>query len=420
MESSLAHPSKLSSIEETFLLSNLQSFLQSHNIEISPSPDEATSSISNLFSQLPESLKSEFQNQVQSHLPTVPLSLLLKQQTFISSAVTWTPFPDKDDYRVDAGHKYGGLALLDQEVVHKIRSVGTEILKELGKKLLSGNFNLTQISFPIRCMQASTALQNTLSTFQMVPFYITRAVAVADPLERFKLVIVSTLSSFIHTSTFEKPLNPVLGETQHGFLEDGTEMFSEQTSHHPPVSHFYIDGNGYKIHGYFNYTAKAGLNSVTVTNVGRRHFDFFDGYSAQVTCPEEVFSGTFFGAMRHESVGTMNASDNAGFACTINIGKIKGKPSDYVEGLVKNQAGDTVSRLYGTYLGYLEFDGVRFWDVRHVKPFKVEYTKRLLSDSENRKDVITLRQGKLDEAQVAKEELENLQRFDRKLRGKHT
>lgn len=310
--------------------------------------------------------------------------------------------------------------MLDSEIVSKIRSVGTEILKQLGKKILSGNFNLTQISFPIRCMQANTALHNTLNTFQMIPFYLTRAVGTKDLLERFKLIIISTLSSFVHTSTFEKPLNPVLGETQHGELEDGTQLYSEQTSHHPPISSFFIEGNGYKVHGYFNYTAKAGLNSVTVTNVGRRKYEFFDGYKAEVTCPEELFSGTFFGTMRHESLGTMQASDSEGHTCLINIGKIRGKPSDYLEGQVKKQDSDTICTLTGTYLGYLEFDRVRYWDVRESHPFSIKYTQVLASDSECRKDIVTLRSGDINAAQQAKEELENLQRFDRKLRAKHS
>jgi hypothetical protein len=398
----------------------MKSLLSSPDLSKEKSTDSDPDYLFTLFSKLPETDQNALISEYKSQLPELPLKYLLQQQSYIESALRWSPLAQSDDYRVEAASKYGGLTLLDSEVVSKIRSVGTEILKQLGKKLLSGNFNLTQISFPIRCMQASTALQNTLNTFMMVPFYITRAVAMNDPVERLKLVMISTLSSFVHTSTFEKPLNPILGETQHGLLEDGTELFSEQTSHHPPVSHFYIDGNGYKIHGYFNYTAKAGLNSVTVTNVGRRNFEFFDGYTAQITCPEEVFSGTFFGAMRHESLGTMTASDNAGNHCLINIGKIRGKPSDYLEGDLKNASGEVISKLFGSYLGYLEFDGVRYWDVRSTHPFKIAYTRRLLSDSESRRDIITLREGNIGEAQSAKEELENLQRLDRKLRGKHS
>ena len=346
------------------------------------------------------------------------LESCLKHQAVIESANNFNYIETKDNFRIEGANKSGGLSLLDQTIVSKIRSVGTEILKQLGKKILSGKFNLTQVSFPIRCMQANTALHNTLNTFKMIPLYINKAVNTFDHVERMKLVIVSILSSFLYTSTFEKPLNPILGETLTGVLEDGTKLFAEQTSHHPPVSSFFVDGNGFKIFGYFNYTAKAGLNSITVTNLGKRIFQFFDGYSVTLTCPEEVFSGTFLGTMRHESLGTIQASDNEGNTCTVTIGKIKGKPSDYLQGIIFDRDKRPIANLQGTYLGYLDFDGVRYWDARFLRPFEINYLRVLESDAENRKDILVLRSGNVDFAQAAKEELENIQRNDRKLRTK--
>lgn len=421
MEPTINHPSRLSPAQHQTIVASLLHHVKGEELS-SLSLESDLLALSAFYSSLPNSIQAEINSTLLStiELP-IPLPLLLQQQAYIKTALTWSPYTSlTDDYRVQGANKSGGLSLLDSAVVSKIRSVGTEVLKQLGKKILSGNFNLTQISFPIRCMQASTALHNTLNTFQMVPLYITRAVATKDPLERLKLIIVSTLSSFVHTSTFEKPLNPILGETQHGLLEDGTQLFCEQTSHHPPVSSFFIEGNAYKIYGYFNYTAKAGLNSVTVSNIGKRTFEFYDGYKAVVTCPEELFSGTFFGTMRHESLGTMQATDNEGHSCVISLGKIKGKPSDYLEGQIRKGDSGPISTLTGTYLGYLEFDRVRYWDVRTVNPFSIKYTQILNSDSELRKDILALRTGEINYAQQAKEELENLQRLDRKLRGKHS
>ena len=61
-------------------------------------------------------------------------------------------FPQDDDYRdPDAGY-YGGFQLLDYDLASKMRSAGKEILKCVGKKILTGKFNLTTISFPIKCM----------------------------------------------------------------------------------------------------------------------------------------------------------------------------------------------------------------------------------------------------------------------------
>ena len=51
------------------------------------------------------------------------------------------------------------------------------------------------------------------SIASIFPLYITKATLTPDFLERFKLVITATLSSFFWTNTFLKPLNPILGET---------------------------------------------------------------------------------------------------------------------------------------------------------------------------------------------------------------
>lgn len=46
-------------------------------------------------------------------------------------------------------HKSGGTACLDKSIVELSRSVGKTMIKEIGRKIISGNFNLTTISFPV-------------------------------------------------------------------------------------------------------------------------------------------------------------------------------------------------------------------------------------------------------------------------------
>lgn len=115
---------------------------------------------------------------------------------------------ERDDYRVPVGYKSGGIGLYDEATLSKLRSVAKEIVKELGRKILSGDFNLTRVSFPIKCMQAYTALHSALKTQMMNPIYLNRAASISDPLERMKLFITSTICSYYHTSTFIKPVKP--------------------------------------------------------------------------------------------------------------------------------------------------------------------------------------------------------------------
>ena len=83
----------------------------------------------------------------------------------------------------------------------------------IGKKLFSGNFDITKISFPIKCgapisvLEIMPTLQSTMSV------YLNKAASISDPVERMKLVMVHNLSFFVKEKIFEKPLNPILGET---------------------------------------------------------------------------------------------------------------------------------------------------------------------------------------------------------------
>eukprot|EP00166_Cyanidium_caldarium_P000668 ctg_126.g76 len=90
-----------------------------------------------------------------------------------------------------------------------------------------------------------------------------------------------------------------------------------------------------------------------------------------------------------------------------------------------------LSTFWGTYLGFLEFDGVRYWDIREMpgeQPVPVPETDVLPSDSRFRQDVLALRQAlqyrgaeqeaRMNYAQAVKERVENAQRADRALRQK--
>jgi hypothetical protein len=292
------------------------------------------------------------------------------------AARSWRFIEEKDDYRSPLADKKGGLPLVDKAVVKLLRDAGKEILKSVGKRILRGDFNLTTVSFPIKCMQPRTVLHNAVLSTQLDALYLNRAAQLADPVERLKLVVIARLACNIYTSTFLKPLNPMLGETLHGECEDGAEYYVEQTSHHPPVSHFLVCGarQSYTYSGYYVFAAKAGFNTLNIHNTGRRQVKFRDGQVITMNCLDERYSNTFIGTMRHESVGLLTASDEANrLSCEVRIGEVSGKPSDYLEGFIMRE-GKVISQLTGTYLGHLDFDSRRYWDLRHSRTFNVTPT----------------------------------------------
>ena len=73
---------------------------------------------------------------------------------------------------------------------------------------------MTRISFPIRCMSPESSLISFARNFSTLPFYLGKAAKLADqPIERLKMVICADISTPIYNKSFEKPLNPILGET---------------------------------------------------------------------------------------------------------------------------------------------------------------------------------------------------------------
>lgn len=121
--------------------------------------------------------------------------------------------------------------------------------------------------------------------------------------------------------------------------------------------------------------------------------------------------------LRHETLGEIEINDEKNKCqCLIKLGSVKGELSDYVEGVIIEDKKRIVSKLKGTYLGYLEFDNVRYWDAREAHSFPLIVKKILPSDSEYRPDLILLKTDQFEEAQRAKETLEEIQRDDRRLR----
>jgi len=173
--------------------------------------------------------------------------------------------------------------------------------------------------------------------------------------------------------------------------------------------------------GYGIFEAHTGANHIEVNATGSRTLTFDDGQSIKLYNTQEFFDSTFWGTLRHQCRGTLKYEDekNNIFA-SVELGSVTNKPQDYCSGFIKYK-GKTVSRIYGTYLGFIEFDGKRYWDIRDFEYFKAIKSDYILeSDSRYRKDLQTLLEGKVDEAQKCKEEYEESQRADAKLRAIYT
>ena len=67
--------------------------------------------------------------------------------------------------------------------------------------------------------------------------------------EKFKYVLAGIISPNYYMNMFLKPVinaltqfNPIIGETLQGSYSDGTKVYCEQISHHPPITYFLVVG----------------------------------------------------------------------------------------------------------------------------------------------------------------------------------
>lgn len=63
-----------------------------------------------------------------------------------------------EDHRHELSYKTGGKICGDPQQIAKVRGIGKEMIKEIGKKLITGDLNLTKVTFPIKAMVPRTAL----------------------------------------------------------------------------------------------------------------------------------------------------------------------------------------------------------------------------------------------------------------------
>jgi hypothetical protein len=113
---------------------------------------------------------------------------------------------------------------LDSEGTSLIRSIGWEVLKQIGRKIISGDFNLTTISIPIKIMVPLSFLQSMARAYFQYPIFLNYALETNNPVDKLKYIIVSLISCYHKSSSFMKPLNPILGETYELVYEDGSRV----------------------------------------------------------------------------------------------------------------------------------------------------------------------------------------------------
>lgn len=204
----------------------------------------------------------------------------------------------------------GGLTCVDYEQLESQKGVMTHLVKSFGSNIIQGK-SVVNVSLPVRIFEPRSFLQRIPDAWCFAPIFLTRAAFAETPLQRFQYVITFMVAGLHRAVTNTKPFNPILGETFQGSYKDGSQIFLEQTSHHPPISSFQLIGpNGiYHVHGSHEFAASLRPNSILGSQIGPTHVDFLDGTRVTFHLPSALVRGTILGDRNFTWVGNCKFTD---------------------------------------------------------------------------------------------------------------
>lgn len=425
---------------------------------------------------------------------------------------------ENDDYRIENSSFTGGMVFNDPKEGEMLRRSLQYLAQRVGSQVLAGAADFTKMSMPVHLNEPRSLLERITDDWAYAPLYLTAAARTNDPIQRIKFVAAFVVSGLHCMETLGKPFNPILGSTYQATLGDGTPCYVEQTSHHPPVSHYLVqpESGEYQLAGFTGIDGKIvwgldtglssrriGMNVVKFNDGTRIVFNlprmlvrglatekkceylgpfslFYEEHSLvfdflidppqpfrwspfRARVPSDYMDGVLYSLGKDAKVeegavlftGAYKEKDGAYFgdpdACQVDAEKggytaIELRSDEEVTASVTKaiQMRDKVTNMTdvmnreiigyarGTFLGYLDIEGERIWDIRE-SPKSVtspgDMKRALGSDCRHREDVVKLgkalseendEEGKaalMHEAQTLKEKLENIQRADRKLRA---
>lgn len=145
-------------------------------------------------------------------------------------------------------------------------------------------------------------------------------------LERFKKVIAMAVAGLYISPSQEKPFNPLLGETLQAYWPDGTKAYCEHTSHHPPITNFYVVSKDFKMHGNLQLVGRFKKNSLVGGFQGIVNIEFNDGQIISYNYPQFKAGGMIMGSRIVEWEERMNFEDKKNkYESTLTFGAVRRK-----------------------------------------------------------------------------------------------
>ena len=392
------------------------------------------------------------QQQIPSQLPSDPCISNTKFVFPIEYENLW-----KKNYIINEHDE--GLEAIDKDSVDRAKKATSWLIKKISSKIFKGQ-SVMNISLPVFIFDKRTMLQVFVTELRTAPYFLSRAYHTPIPVERIKWVTTFFFSQLYHSPFQSKPFNPIIGETFQTKLGD-MNIYLEQTANKPPTANVYCfdDNKTYKLYGHVATTASTGANSCKAYKHGKMILEFKDGTKYSLYYPTVWVGGIIVSKCMFNYKHTMLVIDESNELASLIefktgekkkkgfLGKVFGGSSkkdnkdvsglpDRVEGYIcsskditidakgnkhsLNKKAVTYGEISGSWIHHLRVDGEMLWKREDYQIYQTyEMGFKLPSDSTFRKDLEMFIKGNENEAQALKEQYEEDQRRDRKLREEY-
>ncbi|XP_051818663.1 oxysterol-binding protein-related protein 3 isoform X2 [Antechinus flavipes] len=304
--------------------------------------------------------------------------------------------------------------------------------------------DLSKVAMPVELNEPLNTLQRLCEELEYSEL-LDQAARTADPLERMVYVAAFAVSAYA-SSYFRagsKPFNPVLGETYECIHEEkGFQFFSEQVSHHPPISACHAESPNFVFWQDVRWKNKFWGKSMEIVPVGTTHVtlpafgDHFE-WNKVTSCIHNILSGQRW--IEHYGEIIIKNLNEDSCHCKVNFIKAKywSTNSHEIEGTVFDKSGKAVRRLFGKwhesiysgsrssstciwrahpmpkgheqYYGFTQFA----LELNELDPLTKPYLPS--TDTRFRPDQRFLEEGNIEEAETQKQRIEQMQRERRRV-----
>ncbi|XP_053124349.1 oxysterol-binding protein-related protein 6 isoform X5 [Hemicordylus capensis] len=303
--------------------------------------------------------------------------------------------------------------------------------------------DLSKVSMPVELNEPLNTLQHLCEELEYSEL-LDKAADSDDPYER--MVLIAAFATSGYASTYyragSKPFNPVLGETYESIRADkGFRFFSEQVSHHPPISACHCESKNFVFWQDIRWKNKFWGKSMEILPIGALNVTlpkYGDCYvwNKVTTCIHNILSGRRW--IEHYGEITIRNTKSSVCICKLTFVKVNYWNSNVneIQGVVMDQEGKVVHRLFGKwheglYCGvapsakciwrpgsmptnYERYYGfTRFAiELNELDPVLKDLLPR--TDARFRPDQRHLEEGNLEAAAAEKQRIEELQRSRRR------